>query len=227
MTAEMLNDEEDARDERTAVDKTYEALKALVIDFHFHAGERLNEGEIARRLGVSRTPVREALNRLNIEGLITCVPRRGFFCREADPKQIYDLFKLRSIIETAAVRLAIDHSETERIDHLASSLGTNGAHAALPLSELIRLDEQFHEHLVSLSGNRELVSVIRNVNDKIRFVRYAKLAHVREKFESDHYEIVRALAARDGELCVRLLDRHIEYRMDQVVVAIRKAMGCN
>ncbi|WP_369721563.1 GntR family transcriptional regulator [Bradyrhizobium sp. LLZ17] len=89
------------------VDRVYEQLKAMAVSYEFKPGERLNEGELAKRLGVSRTPLREALNRLNTEGFLRFTPGKGFFCRELDAHEIFDLYELRKSIEVASIRLAI------------------------------------------------------------------------------------------------------------------------
>src|ERR1700743_403542 len=88
------------------VDRVYEQLKAMAISYEFKPGERLNEGELAKRLGVSRTPLREALNRLNTEGFLRFTPGKGFFCRELDAHEIFALYALRQSIEVAGERFA-------------------------------------------------------------------------------------------------------------------------
>src|ERR1700752_1900901 len=87
------------------VDRVYEHLKAMAVSYEFKPGERLTEGELARHLGLSRTPLREALNRLNTEGFLRFTPGKGFFCRELDAHEIFDLYELRKSIEVASVRL--------------------------------------------------------------------------------------------------------------------------
>ena len=110
----------------SVVDRVYEQLKAMSIGFEFKPGERLNEGELAKRLGVSRTPLREALNRLNTEGFLRFAPGRGFFCRELDAHEIFDLYELRKSIEVASVRLAIKRAKDEDIDALLKFLEATG-----------------------------------------------------------------------------------------------------
>src|SRR3984957_9394858 len=87
------------------VDRAYEQLKEAAINFGFKPGERLNEIDLAKRIGISRTPLREALHRLNTEGFLKFIPGKGFFCRDLDPKEIFDLYELRKVIELGALRL--------------------------------------------------------------------------------------------------------------------------
>src|SRR5258708_8541307 len=106
------------------VDRVYEQLKARAVSYEFKPGERLNEGELAKRLGVSRTPLREALNRLNTEGFLRFTPGKGFFCRELDAHEIFDLYELRKSIELASIRLAIKRAKDEHTAALLQSLET-------------------------------------------------------------------------------------------------------
>src|ERR1700675_64982 len=110
----------------SVVDRVYEQLKVMAVSFEFKPGERLNEGAIAGRLGVRRTPLREALNRLNTEGLLRFFPGRGFFCRELDAQEIFDLYELRKSIEIAAVRPAIKRARDQDIDALLTFLRDTG-----------------------------------------------------------------------------------------------------
>src|ERR1700730_8652435 len=99
----------------SVVDRVYEQLKAMAVSFEFKPGARLNEGAIASQLGVSRTALREALNRLNTEGFLRFTPGKGFFCRELDAHEIFDLYELRKSIEVASIRLAIKRAKDEDI----------------------------------------------------------------------------------------------------------------
>ena len=127
------------------VDRVYEQLKAMAVSYEFKPGERLNEGELAKRLGVSRTPLREALNRLNTEGFLRFTPGKGFFCRELDAHEIFDLYELRKSLEIASVRLAITRARDEDIDALLAFLSATGPDPGERSSvELVELDETFH-----------------------------------------------------------------------------------
>ena len=88
------------------VEALYIRLKERAVNFEFRPGERINEGAIARELDASRTPLREALNRLVAERLIAFRPGQGFFCRALDSRTIFELYEMRAVIEVAAVRRA-------------------------------------------------------------------------------------------------------------------------
>ena len=129
----------------SVVDRVYEQLKAMAVSFEFKPGARVNEGAIASKLGVSRTPLREALNRLNTAGFLRFMPGKGFFCRELDAQEIFDLYELRKSIEIAAVRLAIKRARDQDIDALLTFLRDTGPDPGERTSmELVRLDEAEH-----------------------------------------------------------------------------------
>jgi DNA-binding GntR family transcriptional regulator len=208
----------------SVVDRVYEQLKAMAVSFEFKPGERLNEGAIAARLGVSRTPLREALNRLNTEGFLRFAPGRGFFCRELDAQEIFDLYELRKSIEIAAIRLAIQRARDQDIDALLTFLRDTGPDPGERTSmELVKLDETFHESLLSMSNNAEMLRVLRNVNARIRFVRWIDMDRInRTKTQAEHRAVLLGVKARDEAKCVPVLEKHIDRRLDQITSAIKE-----
>lgn len=209
------------------VDRAYERLKPMAIGYQLKPGERLNEGELAKLLGVSRTPLREALNRLTTEGFLRFSPGKGFFCRELDPKEIYDLYQLRSAIELGAMRLAVRQASEAGLDALDRFLRETGPEeGGRPTAELVQLDERFHEDLVQLSGNAEMLQVLRNVNARIQFVRWLDMdRRGRHVTQGEHREILDRLRARDEAGAVAALEKHIHRRQDQITAAIREGLA--
>lgn len=208
----------------SVVDRVYEQLKAMSVSYEFKPGERLNEGELAKRLGVSRTPLREALNRLNTEGFLRFAPGRGFFCRELDAHEIFDLYELRKSIEVAAVRFALKRAKDEDIDALLAFLDATGPDPGERSSvELVALDETFHERLMAMSDNAEMLRVLRNVNARIRFVRWIDMDRInRTTTQAEHRAVVVALRARDEAACTAVLEKHIDRRLDTITAAIKE-----
>ena len=206
------------------VDRVYEQLKAMAVSFEFKPGERLNEGSLASLLGISRTPLREALNRLNTEGFLRFMPGKGFFCRELDAQEIFDLYELRKSIEVAAVRLAIKRAQDQDVDALLTFLRDTGPDPGERTSiELVQLDETFHERLLAMSNNAEMLSVLRNVNARIRFVRWIDMDRInRTKTQAEHRAVLLGVKARDEAKCVPLLEKHIDRRLDQITSAIKE-----
>ena len=209
------------------VEQVYEKLRAMAVTYALRPGERVNEGDLSRRFGVSRTPLREALNRLNTEGLLRFVPGKGFYCRDLDPKEIFDLYEARRVIEAAAARLAAERAEPAAIEALDAYLVETGAEAGeRGRDELVRIDETFHERLTALSGNAELVRVLRNIDARIQFVRWLDLdRRLRPQSHREHRAIVLALRRRDGDACAALVEKHITRRRDQLTETIRRGVA--
>jgi DNA-binding GntR family transcriptional regulator len=211
----------------SVVDRVYEGMKVLVISYALKPGERVNEVEHSKQFGVSRTPLREALNRLGTEGLLDFIPKRGYFCRSLNPKEVFDLYELRKAIETSGIRLATHLASDEQIEALTKFVGDAELEAEGHTSEeLAKLDEIFHERLLEMSGNAEMLRVLRNVNARIRFVRWTNWDQVAQaKSRADHHAVLSALHLRHEREAVEILERHISRRMDQITSAIRERLG--
>jgi len=211
----------------SSVDQAYDQIRRMAVTFELRPGERLNEGVLSKKVGVSRTPLREALNRLSSEGFIKLVAGQGFFCRDLDPEEIYQLYQLRKVIELGAVKLAALHARDEDIEALESFIATTGPEAgSRTTDQLIALDESFHERLMSLSGNREMLQVLKNVNARIQFVRWYEMDRSERPItQGDHREVLEALRSRDESRCLAVLERHIDRRREQIVSAIRHRLA--
>jgi DNA-binding GntR family transcriptional regulator len=209
------------------VDHAYEQLRKMAVDYTLKPGERLSEGKLAKELGVSRTPLREALNRLTSEGLLRFSPGKGFFCRELDPKEVFNLYQLRKVLEAGAIRLALQKASDEQIDALALFLRETGPDVdGRSTEELVQLDETFHERLMQLSDNDEMVAVLRNINSRIRFVRWIDMDRIsRRATQAEHREIVERLKARNEPGCLAAIEKHIDRRQDQITSAIREGIA--
>lgn len=202
----------------------YLAVKDMAILFKFKPGERINEVDLARRLGASRTPLREALNRLVAEGFLVLKQGRGFFCRDLKPREMFDLYQFRSILEVAAVRLACEQATEQEVVDLAHFLDETGPEEGGRNSEeLVALDEHFHEKLMELSRNMEMIKTLKNINARIKYFRWVDMDSRREDTQHEHRTIVEALMERDADLAAHLMNLHITRRLDQITVAIKES----
>ncbi|EHK65451.1 GntR family transcriptional regulator [Achromobacter arsenitoxydans] len=206
------------------VEKVYLRIRDMAIDFEFKPGERLNEVALSKELGVSRTPLREALNRLSIEGLLRFLPGKGFFCRDLDVQEIFALYELRKSLEVSALRLAIQRATDNDIRDALSFLDSTGPEAGeRSVAEMVALDEAFHERIMAMSGNAEMLRVLKNVNARIRFVRWIDMNRGdRPASQREHHRLLEALQARNEAEGVAILEQHIDRRMDQITSAIRE-----
>ena len=143
-------------------------------------------------LRLSRSPIREALQRLVTEGLITVQPNRGFFCRDLDVNQIVHLSDVRAFLEQKAVELAAENAPLDELNGLVSwwNLVTERADS-YSSAELTNKDEEFHMRIARMSGNPELSRMIHGINARIRFVREIEIEKQRRRslfysFYHDH-----------------------------------------
>ena len=210
----------------TRVADIYDQIKAKAAGFGIRPGERINEGALAKDLGVSRTPVREALNRLVAEQLIEVRPGTGFLCRPLEPKDIFDLYETRNIVETAAVRLAISRAKDADLQAFAAETQATGMTVkGLTIAQAVTRDEAFHIEIARLSGNLELLRVLQGVNDRTRFIRWVRMSDRVVESKAEHRRILDAMLARDPDAAVRALSHHIVHRKDQVVEAVRSGIS--
>jgi DNA-binding GntR family transcriptional regulator len=205
-------------------ERAYEQLKAMAITYQLRPGERLAELDLAKRLKVSRTPIREALNRLVTEGFLTFTPNRGFQCRPLDAKEIFDLYEVRRSLEATAASLAVERASDEELDELGRFLARSRAvPEKTTVIELVRFDEEFHERIAALSRNGELLRILQNINARIRFCRWIDMENGRRSTtQGEHAGVLAALKARDAKKCAEAMNSHISRRLDQIVDVIRE-----
>ena len=202
----------------------YLSIKDMAILFKFKPGARINEVDLARRLGASRTPLREALNRLVAEGFLVQKKDRGFFCRDLKPREMFELYQFRAVLEVAAVRLACEQATEPEVAKLGDFLDRTGPGAGGRSSEeLVALDESFHQKLMALARNMEMTRTLENINARIKYFRWVDMDSRREETQGEHRDIVRALMARDANLAAQRMNSHITRRIDQITAAIKES----
>ncbi|HEF5870402.1 TPA: GntR family transcriptional regulator [Burkholderia cenocepacia] len=227
MSTSVMAGRETAAPTRTGltVNEIYEQLKQMAVLYKIRPGERFNELELAERFNVSRTPIREALNRLVAENLLVFVPNRGFFIRELEGKDVFDLFELRRSIETTAVTLACERASDNDIKALRRFWKQVMKNAArMSSAELVVKDEQFHLELAALSGNAEIGRVLQGINARIHYVRWVDVDQRRNEAFTEHLEILDALAERDAARCATLTDTHIRWRMEEITRVVQASV---
>ncbi|MEP2717985.1 GntR family transcriptional regulator [Pseudophaeobacter sp.] len=216
------------------VDRVYEALRRMAADFAFKPDQRINESALSEVLGASRTPLREALNRLVAEGFLTFQINRGFFCRPLTPSYILDLYEARVAVECEALRIACQRASEADIGGFADYLDRMEPeyHSSAELEELLALDESFHSRLVQLSGNSELQRMLKNLNGRIRYIRLIDLKRMRDQGDgqapgdvSAHRRVLLGLQQRDVAAATDALRSHIEKRREEATEAVRIAFS--
>jgi DNA-binding GntR family transcriptional regulator len=193
-------------------DHIFEALQQAIYNGQLKSGERLTEKKIAEELGVSRTPVREALYRLASSGLIKMIPHRGFIVSRWSLKEIEDVLELRSVLEVFAVKLAIDHIQSKDIVEFKKLI--KQMEEAVSNKDNIKtssLNTLFHDKIIFLSNNTALLEAIEPIKSKIYHFRIISIYsdHRLEESFNEHKEILDAIINKDTTLAQKLVEQHI------------------
>lgn len=208
--------------------RVYAEIRRMAMDYRFKPNERINEVELAARLNVSRSPIREALQRLVTEGLITFQTNRGFFCRGFDVEEVVNLSDVRIVLEERSVRLAIQRATDEDLTALVDWWANTMARAdAFSSAELTARDEEFHIRIARLSGNSELARMLEGINTRIHFVRKIEVEKHRRLSTTytEHADIARAMVARDADRAAGLMHDHISISVADAMSTVREGLA--
>ncbi|MBX9960334.1 MAG: GntR family transcriptional regulator [Burkholderiaceae bacterium] len=206
---------------RSRAELVYAQLKQDVADFKLVPGDRFTENELSERLGVSRTPVREALLRLQQEGWVEVLFRNGWRVLPFDFDQFEQLYDLRMVLETAAVqRLCADdrHVDNALLERIAAIWLVPVAARSSDVKQVAQWDEEFHCSLVAAAGNAEMTRVHRDVTERIRIIRrldFTQQARIAATYE-EHGKILRAIQRKRADQAALLLRAHIQTSQTEV-----------
>ncbi len=201
-------------------EQVYAQLKAQLHDFQLVPGDRFSEADLGARLGVSRTPVREALFRLRNEGLLDVESKSGWYVRPIDFGKLEQLYDLRIVLESHAVARLCARSEasTPELDELKAVWLVPAAERLTDGREVGALDEQFHATLVRATGNTEMARVHWDVTERIRIIRRLDFTRA-DRVEAtyvEHAKILRSVIQRKADQAQLLLRSHIEQSKAEV-----------
>jgi len=200
-------------------EQAYAQLKEMVHDFALLPGDRFSESEMGARLGVSRTPVREALFRLRNEGFLEVESKSGWYVKPIDFDRLDQLYDLRVLLELASVaRLCARSSDPPELEALKQAWLVPATERLSDMRGVGALDEQFHATLVRAAGNAEIAKVHWDVTERIRIVR--RLDFTREdRIDAtyvEHAKILRAVLQRKLDQAQLLLKSHVEQSKAEV-----------
>ncbi|MCK8787177.1 GntR family transcriptional regulator [Roseomonas sp. NAR14] len=189
--------------------ETYERIKAAIRDGSLAPGSRLTEAELVVRLGVSRTPVRQALTRLETEGLLTHEPRRGLTVPRPDHQQVIELYAMREVLEGTAARFAAQHASEAELRSLAHLIEEEGA-AQDDGRALSAINLRIHTLLHRAAHNRYLLRSLAQLTDAMALLptMLGEPARAREA-HAEHRALLAAISRRDGEAAEAAMRAHI------------------
>ncbi|MFG6433346.1 GntR family transcriptional regulator [Roseateles sp. LYH14W] len=201
-------------------EQVYARLKAELNDFQLVPGDRFSEAELGQRLGVSRTPVREALFKLRNEGFLDVEAKTGWSVRPIDFGRLEQLYDLRVILELAAVAKLCAHTgaPSPELESLKAIWLVPAAERLSDAREVGQLDEAFHATLVRAAGNAEMARVHWDVTEQIRIIRHLDFTrgHRIEATYAEHAKILRAVMQRKVDQAQLLLRSHVEQSKAEV-----------
>lgn len=188
-------------------------LRELIASGVLLPGMQLDEQALADAMHISRTPVREAISRLNREGLVEYRPYKGHFVRSFSAKQISDLFEVRKALEGLAIRLTVSKLTEEHLAQLRRIL--DAIHGALEQNDLVAYsaaDQEFHTVVAQMSENESLIELLNRLGMQIQIMRTIanRDPDVVERTAHERPLILEALERRDAALAAQLMEQHIE-----------------
>ncbi len=206
---------------RSRADEVYAQLKRDIAEFRLVPGDRFTETEISDRLGVSRTPVRQALFKLQQEGFVEVLFRSGWRVLPFDFNQFEELYDLRMVLETTAVHRLCEGAlkiNAVLLADLAAIWLVAAEQRSTDMVEVAQWDEAFHCSLVEAAGNAEMARVHRDVTERIRVIRrldFTQPARISATYE-EHGKIMRAIQRKRGDQAAMLLRAHIQASQAEV-----------
>ena len=197
------------------------ALRQMIVDGRLPAGERINEVHLAQALGVSRTPLREALARLANEGALNAVPRIGYFVRELTLEEVEHLYAIRPVLDPEALRLA-GVPDSKRLDHL-EKLNRKLA-TARAAETAIALDDEWHLALLADCPNRVLIELIENIILRTRRYETALMRETKNVIRAtdDHARILGALRRNDLPAACAALKQNMQSGRTPIIEWLKK-----
>jgi GntR family transcriptional regulator of gluconate operon len=202
-------------------DSTAELLREKILNGDFSPGQRLNEAAMARQLGISRGPIREALARLRAEGLVYDEPRRGSFVAALTPDDVREIYELRCALETYAVGMISESGDEAAVSRLREIAGQmRSAAEAADQSEFARLDMLFHSDLCRLTGNRRLHQAFEQHSGLLATLLRLEVTTQYESLDgllAGHEGMVEDIASGDVARARASCERHLEHAIGKVI----------
>jgi DNA-binding GntR family transcriptional regulator len=206
--------------------RVYSQIKHLILCNEIMPGQKLNHQQLSERLGVSRTPVREALTRLVQEGYVSVLPNRGFTCKEIRMQEAEELYELREALEAFAVEKAIESLTDSAFDQLKNKVHSYGRDVENRFSrERLVFDQDVHLAIAQMSGNETLKNMLSHVFERIVLKRRTDGIYDSARGTTAHREHLRLLAAierRDAADAVAIVRSHIQAGKQNVMADLKQ-----
>lgn len=193
-------------------DTVYQRLRDDLFEFRLLPGDRFTETEVAQRLGVSRTPVRQALFRLQQDGHVEVATRNGWRVLPLDFDRYDQLYDVRMMLELATVQRLCEQPNSEALAKLKAIWLVDVTDRRLEPQVVARLDEGFHQALMQATANDELVRIFQDITERIRIIRrldFTKPERIQQTYD-EHAQILRTILEQRAEAAMQLMRAHID-----------------
>ena len=194
-------------------DRVYQNIKFQIIRGTLKPGTRLPEEELSKAMNISRAPIREAFNRLEKEGFVTIVPRKGAAVSNITTQMIEDIFEIRETLESLAVTNSIGKISVEKLEKVGNDFKKfiNRSTNTKNRIQYLALDKKFHDLLSQNCGNKKLIELLANLQEQIHWLRNISLKRITFAGSvKEHLAIIEALKKNDEELIIKVLLQHLE-----------------
>lgn len=205
-------------------DVVFNTLRQAILKGELEPGERLMEITLANKLGVSRTPIREAIRKLELEGLVNMIPRKGAVVASISEKDMRDVLEVRITLEELAVSLAVKNMNSEDIEQLRKA-GKNFEDAVIAkdIVNIVDADVAFHDIIYNRTGNKRLIQIINNLREQMYRYRleYIKDARTHSILISEHNDIIECISNKNVDEAKKAVREHISNQERGIVRAIK------
>ena len=205
-------------------DVVFNTIRQAILRGELKPGERLMEIQLANKLGVSRTPIREAIRKLELEGLVLMIPRKGAEVAEITEKSLRDVLEVRRALEELSVQLAcekITKEEIRELERVAKEF--QQVVKSSDITEIAEVDVRFHDIIYTATDNQKLIQLLNNLREQMyRYrVEYLKRDGVFPQLIAEHEAIIRHIENNEKEKATEVMCRHIDNQVEAVIDVIR------
>ena len=205
-------------------DVVFNTLRQAILRGELKPGERLMEIQLANKLGVSRTPIREAIRKLELEGLVLMIPRKGAEVAEITEKSLRDVLEVRRALEELAVQLVCEKITQEQIEELkVAAKEFQNTLKDGDITKIAEADVRFHDVIYMATDNQKLILLLNNLREQMyRFrVEYLKRKEVHPQLIAEHEEIIEMIEKREKDTAIKVVCEHIDNQVEAVIDIIR------
>lgn len=205
-------------------DVVFNTLRQAILRGELKPGERLMEIQLANKLGVSRTPIREAIRKLELEGLVLMIPRKGAEVADITEKSLKDVLEVRRALEELSVKLTCDRITKEEIKELEQAAENfRKTLKSKDITEIAEADVRFHDVIYAATKNQKLIQLLNNLHEQMyRYrIEYLKDEEVYPKLLKEHKEIIERISKGEKEAAARMVCEHIDNQVNAVMDVIR------